>query len=438
MSTPETTTPVAQVAATYNTTIAERESKAFFWKFALAYFGTCLVWAGPSQLLLANQMITVRPDRYEDALALLMMCGGATAVVTSLLVGFIADRSRLSNYSAWAKRWGKRFPWILLAVPLSSLGMLVMSFTPGYWVLVALWCLVQLFVAFMTNNLFTITADVVPQKKFGTISGILGVTYVLGLVGGTAIASLFPLNWAYIVIAGLSLGLVIQLGFGRGSIDPAVNQSTLDEQAELGAFVFGSDAGEAEKLPLSAYRNYWTVFFSRFVMHVTQYTALFYLLYYLRDHIKVDDPDTWVLILTVVFAAVTMFTAVVAGPLSDKLERRKIFIILAALTMAAATVIMTFVDAVQFVVGAAVLLGLAWGMFSSVEQALINESLPSKVNRARDVSIMTLAQGTANMMAGILAAAGLKYLGGYPGLYEACAVACVIGALLALTIRSSR
>lgn len=438
MSTPSTgTTPVAAQAATFDNTIAERAPKAFFWKFALAYFGTCLVWAGPSQLLLANQMIEVRPDSYEKALAVLMTCASVVAVITSIFVGFIADRSRLSNYSDWAKRWGKRFPWILIAVPLSSLGMIAMSFTPSYWTLVVLWCLVQLFVAFMTNNLFTITADVVPQKRFGAISGILGVTYVLGLVGGTAIASLFPLNWAYIVIAGLSLGLVIQLGFGRGAIDAAVNQSTVDEQAELGALTFSSDT-ETEKLPLSAYRNYWTVFFSRFVMHVTQYTALFYLLYYLRDHIQVGDPDTWVLILTVVFAGITMLTAAVTGNLSDKLERRKPFIVAAAATMAGATLLMTFAHDIGLVVAGAVLLGFAWGMFAAVEQALINESLPSKVNRARDVSIMTLAQGFANMSAGVLAAAGRAYLGGYPGLYTACAVACIVGALLALTIRSSR
>lgn len=86
----------------------------------------------------------------------------------------------------------------------------------------------------------------------------------------------------------------------------------------------------------------------------------------------------------------------------------------------------------------AAFLGLAWGLFSAVEQAMINESLPSKVNRARDVSIMTLAQGIANMVAGLLAAGALRYLGGYPGLYQACAVACVIGACLALTVRSSR
>lgn len=419
------------------TTIAERHPKAFFWKFALAYIGTCLVWAGPSQLLLANQMLAVRPGSHEDALALLMMCGGASSVATSLVVGFISDRSRLSTASAWARRWGKRFPWILVTVPLASIGMLAMSATPGYWALVVLWCLVQCFVAFMTNNLFTITADVVPQKHFGAISSVLGVTYVLGLVGGTALASLLPLNWAYIVIAGLAFGMVIQLGFGPGAIDAAANQSTLDDQAELGTVVFDPDA-ELERLPLNAYRNYATVFLARFVIHATQYTALFYLLYYLRDHIRVADPDIWVLILTVIFAAVTMAAAAGSGALSDRLQRRKIFFVAAAVAMAAGTQLMAFVSTLKAAITAAVLLGLSWGLFTSVEQAMINESLPSKVNRARDVSIMTLAQGSANMIAGLLAAAGLRYLGGYPGLYQACTVACVLAALLVLTVRSSR
>lgn len=436
MTHPQHHTP-APSDTTVDTTIAERHPRAFFWKFALAYFGTCLVWAGPSQLLLANQMIAVRPDSYENALALLMMCGGATAVASSLIVGVISDRSRLSTSSIWSRRWGKRFPWIMLAVPLAALGLLAMSTSPGFWALVVLWCLVQCFVAFMTNNLLTITADVVPQKRFGAISSVLGVTYVLGLVGGTAIASLFPVNWAYVVIAGLALGLVIQLGFGRGAIDSVVNQSTLDDQAELGAVVFDPNA-KLEKLPLSAYRNYGIVFIARFVMHATQYTALFYLLYYLRDHIGVDDPDTWVLILTVVFAGVTMIAAASSGSLSDKLESRRIFFIAAALAMAVATQLLTFVETMPSVITAAVLLGLSWGMFTAVEQATINESLPSKANRARDVSVMTLAQGSANMVAGLFAAAGLKYLGGYPGLYQACAVACIIGAGLALTIRSSR
>lgn len=104
-------------------------------------------------------MIELRPDTKEDSLALMMMFGGATAVVTSLLTGYIADHSWF-----WVGRWGKRLPWVLLAAPLVTLGLLLMSFSPSFWVLTGLWCLVQVFVAFVTDNLMTVTADVVPQE----------------------------------------------------------------------------------------------------------------------------------------------------------------------------------------------------------------------------------------------------------------------------------
>ncbi|WP_175935614.1 hypothetical protein [Corynebacterium sp. Marseille-P4321] len=51
---------------------------------------------------------------------------------------------------------------------------------------------------------------------------------------------------------------------------------------------------------------------------------------------------------------------------------------------------------------------------------------------------MHIGTGMHPTLDGLLAAAGLRYLGGYPGLYQACAVACLLGAGLALTVRSSR
>lgn len=44
----------------------------------------------------------------------------------------------------------------------------------------------------------------------------------------------------------------------------------------------------------------------RFVVHIGNYVALFYLLYYLRDHIGMADPDTGVLLLTVIYAGCTV------------------------------------------------------------------------------------------------------------------------------------
>lgn len=187
-----------------------------------------------------------------------------------------------------------------------------------------------------------------------------------------------------------------------------------------------------------AYRDYWWVFASRFVVHIGNYVALFYLLFYLKDHIGMADPDGGVMMLTIIYAGCTVITAVVGGSVSDKLNRRKVFVVLSAWSVGLATLLMAFAHTFLTVIAAAVILGLAWGVFSSVDQALINEALPSEENRARDVSIMTLTVGITNMLSGGIAALALNYLGGYAGLYLLCTVACVVGSVFVVPIRSSR
>ncbi|MDK8869038.1 MFS transporter [Corynebacterium macclintockiae] len=398
-------------------TAAEREPKLFFWKFGIAFFGSVIAWAGPTQLLLGLQMIELRPDSKEESLALLMMLGGATAVVSSLITGYAADRSWF-----WVNRWGKRLPWALLAAPLVTVGLFLMSFTPSFWVLTGLWCLVQVFVAFVTNNLMTVTADVVPQEKFGLVSGIVGATYTFGIVGGTAVATALPITQAYWAVGVISLVFIFQFAVGRGHVDSHVRPHN-----SLSVTV--GDEG--------SYRNYWLVFASRFVIHLANYTSLFYLLYYLRDHIGVPDPDAGVLMLTVLYAVFTIITAIVSGNVSDRIGRRKILVVVSAFGVAAATGMMTIATGMGLVCAAAILLGISWGVFSSVDQAMVNESLPSKRNRARDVSLMSLTQGVSNMFCGGLAALALRHFD-YPGMFLMCSIICTVGALMVLPVTSSK
>lgn len=398
-------------------TAAEREPKLFFWKFGIAFFGSVIAWAGPTQLLLGLQMIELRPDSKEESLALLMMLGGATAVVSSLITGYAADRSWF-----WVNRWGKRLPWVLLAAPLVTVGLFLMSFTPSFWVLTGLWCLVQVFVAFVTNNLMTVTADVVPQEKFGLVSGIVGATYTFGIVGGTAVATALPITQAYWAVGVISLVFIFQFAVGRGHVDSHVRPHN-----SLSVTV--GDEG--------SYRNYWLVFASRFVIHLANYTSLFYLLYYLRDHIGVPDSDAGVLMLTVLYAVFTIITAIVSGNVSDRIGRRKILVVVSAFGVAAATGMMTIATGMGLVCAAAILLGISWGVFSSVDQAMVNESLPSKKNRARDVSLMSLTQGVSNMFCGGLAALALRHFD-YPGMFLMCSIICIVGALMVLPVTSSK
>ena len=68
---------------------------------------------------------------------------------------------------------------------------------------------------------------------------------------------------------------------------------------------------------------------------------------------------------------------------------------------------------------------------------MVNESLPSKRNRARDVSLMSLTQGVSNMFCGGLAALALRHFD-YPGMFLMCSIICIVGALMVLPVTSSK
>ncbi|WP_246394909.1 MFS transporter [Corynebacterium anserum] len=220
-----------QVTTRTSTDVNQRPDVSRTWltQYGLAYFGSCIGWAAPSQLLLGNQLMILRPEDKENALSLLMMIGGAAMVITSLFTGYLSDRTR--------SKIGRRMPWILAGTAICTACLALMPGSPNFALLVGLWAVFQIFMAFVTNNLLTLGPDVAPQRQFGMISGVLGATYTLGLVLGTVVASAVALAPAYYITAGLLMVLVCQMATGPGL------RKLLE--AERHADQYGDDATES-------------------------------------------------------------------------------------------------------------------------------------------------------------------------------------------------
>lgn len=90
------------------------------------------------------------------------------------------------------------------------------------------------------------------------------------------------------------------------------------------------------------------------------------------------------------------------------------------------------------VIIAAIILGASWGIFTAIDQALINQVLPSASSRGRDIGIMAIAVATPNLASPMLAAFALLVLGGYPGLYVMSASLAIIGGISVMMVRGSR
>ena len=397
-------------------------------RYGLLYLGQNISWAAPTQLLLAQQILVWHPGDKEQKLALLMAIGGFFSIIGHPLAGWLSDRTN--------SRWGRRAPWILFGGLAAAGSLVFLGAAPGFTALTIGWAVFQLAIAASINAAQAVAPDTVPDRQYGMVSGVLGLTYTLGVVLGTVVATLFDVGLAYMVTAALLLIFIGQFLPGFRDV------SRVRSRGPLSPVPYDDDAGETAVVPAVAdapggpYRDFAWAFVARFLVTTGNSVALFYLFYYLRDHIGHSDPDAGVLVLTGAYAGCVILTAILSGKLSDKMGKRRIFVAASSLGVAGACAIMAVATSFTMVIGAAVLLGLSWGVFMAVDQALINQVLPKAEERGRDVGVMNLAVAGPNMAAPVLAAFALAQLGGYPGLYVFAGVLTAIGAVLVYRVRS--
>ncbi len=423
-------------------------------RFGLMYLGQNIAWAAPTNLLLSVQILVWFPEDKERQLALLMTAGGLISLLASPLAGIFSDRTRSSL--------GRRTPWIIAGITIASVALGVAGWTAtlpgdsrtlGYGLLLAAWMVFQFAIALAVTPTQSIVPDQVTERQFGTVSGVMGMTYTLGIVLGTALSVALPRPWAYAAVIAVLLATAMpflsrdrqRLPWlaGANSPEPSPARGAEQTAAQREADTTGkkpTTLAAARRVlpnPKEAPDFYW-MFLTRLLLMLAQAIALFFLLYYLRDRIGFHDPELGVLILTAVFAGCVVATAVWSGWFSDKLGVRKPFILFSATGVAAACAVLAFTSSFTMVVVGAVILGLSWGVYQAIDQALVNAVLPTEQERATHMGLINLAVLLPNTLAPSIAAIALSLLGGYTGLYLLAGAMCLAGGVLVLKIQSTR
>jgi MFS family permease len=75
-------------------------------------------------------------------------------------------------------------------------------------------------------------------------------------------------------------------------------------------------------------------------------------------------------------------------------------------------------------------------VYLSVDFALMTEVLPTASDRGKDLGVINIANSLPQVIAPVLAAPIVTYLGGYPVLYVLSALVGVAGSVLVYRIRS--
>ncbi|MCT9004210.1 MFS transporter [Streptomyces rhizosphaerihabitans] len=407
--------PVIPVAALAEP--VERVGRGWTSALSLANGAIWVGWYGPLQILLASQAEDFAPGTGMSKEAMLAWVTGAGAVVSLIanpLFGALSDRT--------TARRGRRTPWIAAGAAGGALSLLLLAGAGGVWTMAAGWCLVQLTLNAAFAAVTAAVPDRVPRLQRGSVGGWLGAAQILGVVGGTGLATVAGgTGGGYAACAVFTLVGVLPYVLRHPDLRlPVSARPPWSGRAFLASF----------RLSPREHPDLAWAWLTRFLINLSNALVLLYLLYYLRDRLHYGDPEQGVLILTAVNGVTLLATVVVGGVWSDRLGRRKPFVIWSGVLMAVATAVLAGWQTWPGAITAAAVLGIGFGVFTSVDFALMTDVLPKALDRGKDLGVINIANALPQVAAPVLAAPIVTYLGGYRVLYLVAAVIGLAGAVL--------
>ena len=166
-----------------------------------------------------------------------------------------------------------------------------------------------------------------------------------------------------------------------------------------------------------------------------------YQAYYLIDEVGVSQSEVahQIYLGTLVQSVALIIASPLTGRLSDRLQRRKIFVMAAAVIYAAALVIIATASGIGGYLFGMALGGLGFGMYMAVDLALVVDVLPDTGSAAKDLGVINIAGALPFALAPALAPAVLAISGNsYSVLYLVAGTCALLGALAVVPIRRVR
>ena len=417
-------TPVSLPAALAEPTVRVRRG----W-IALIFSANLGVWMAfftPIQILLPQQIEIVAPRDKEAMLAVVTGLGALVAVIANPLAGALSDRTCLRLAG---REFGRRHVWTVFGA-LFGAGALVLLAQQRTILGVALaWIAAQLCFNAMLATLTAAIPDRVPVAQRAGVSGWVGIPQALGLVVGavlvTAVVAGNAAGYTAIAVAVLVLAWPFALLTADDPL-PRTHRPAL-RPGELVRSMWISPR---------RHPDFAWAWGTRFLVQIGNALGTLYLLYFLQDGVRHPDPESGLLILILLYTAGMMATSVVAGRLSDRSGRRKVFVIWSGVIMAVAALLLAVWPVWSTALVAALLLGAGYGVYLAVDAALITQVLPRATDRGKDLGVINIANSAPQVLGPALSAPIVVHLGGYPALYAVTGTVTLLGSALVVKIRS--
>lgn len=394
-------------------------SRIWLLLFGLAWFGFWLLVMLPGQFMVVKFASVVAPEEKVAVGSFLIAEMTIFIVVGVPLFGWLCDRTD--------NAFGRRRTWALAGAIVATVAFSLVGLQTSWQAAAALLALVALGQSAILVSLSAIIADRVPVAQRGRASMAMGIPQVIALAGGMILVTevITEVGPSWMVIALLAFLAPLPFIFcyrePKSAVFEARPRQSFHEWREL--------------LASGRYRDFGWAGLSRVLVNAGNLIGTTYLLFFLSDALKMPNPDGSLTTLILVYLVASALASWVGGALTDKWRVRRPLVALCAGLQVAAALLLAFVPTWESCIVAAVLLGLGYGAFLAVDQALLTDLLPDERTRARDLGIVNSAQ---HLPVAPLVGWLILSVAGYTELYVIAAVIMALGGLFVLRIRSVR
>ncbi|WP_280222522.1 MFS transporter [Nocardia neocaledoniensis] len=361
----------------------------FFTLYGFASFGLSLVVMMPALFSLPYKVGLLAPDDKVAVLGLVATVGAVVGLIAGPVAGVLSDRTRTAI--------GRRPPWLISGIIVLAAGSILVALSSSVTMLIIGWIIVSLGGAASSAAIIPIVAERVPEAQRGTVGAAVGVATQLAGVLGYSIGGLLTANLLLLFLAPV---LALALFGGAFMIvlrEPIVELPRTTVVAAFRGLTFNP----------RHYPDFSVVWIGKLLMQIALAFLATYQLYFVIDRLgfTAQEAGGTLAIVGGTGIVVAMAFAIVSGILSDRIKRRKPFIIGSAVLAVAGLGLLAFTDgfwlffaSVLFIVGSA-------GMFGSVDIALASDLVPEREHAGRWMSIYNLAATLSTAIAPLLGAA---------------------------------
>ncbi len=392
------------------------------------FFLLMALYSGVLGVLLPNQIAELDAGNKANNLALLFAITSIFSTLATPIAGALSDRTR--------SRWGRRSPWIAIGSLVGSMALFGVSLMTSFWSLIVLWVMAAIAYNSMQPAMTTLIADRFAPEVRGGVSGVIGAGMTAGLTAGTVVAGY--LADRTMLAYGLFAGAIAASCLAFVVLNREPSSATMPHRRiKWGEFVRGFWISPRE------HPDFAWAFLSRFTIYMGYQAVAAYLLYILRDYIRLSDTASNIAIanMAIVTLVCLVASSLISGWWSDRIQRRKPFVIAGSLIMGCAMVAPLALPSMQGMWIYAAVIGVGYGMFMSIDIALMTQVLPQSVqgDEGRDLGVLTTAVNIPQIISPVMAAALLGLFDGDYRVIFGAAIIFVFGsALSVLPIKSVR